>query len=126
MNKSTPVKVITILIHAFVVWALCGAIMMIGRPLIGIELTLIAHAIGAPIFAGLASLIYHKKFGYTTPLQTAFIFVLFPLVMDAGLVAPVFEKSYEMFRSVLGLWIPMALMFSSTYIVGIFAARKNA
>ena len=107
MNQLTSKKVIVILIHAFIVWALCGAVIGIGRSITTIELTLILHAIGAPVFAALASLVYFKKFNYTTPLQTAIIFLLFVITMDAGLVAPVFEESYEMFRSVLGTWIPL-------------------
>jgi len=42
------------------------------------------------------------------------------VVMDAGLVAPVFEKSYQVFMSALGTWIPFALIFVSTYITGLF------
>jgi len=37
--------------------------------------------------------------------------------LDAGLVAPVFERSYEMFRSVLGTWIPFALIVVASYLV---------
>jgi hypothetical protein len=40
------------------------------------------------------------------------------MVMDAGIVAPVFEKSYVMFKSVLGTWIPFILIFLATYITG--------
>jgi hypothetical protein len=47
----------------------------------------------APVFTALVSLFYYKKFYYTTPLVTALCFLLFVFVMDAGLVAPVFEKS---------------------------------
>ena len=119
MNTSNLKKIIIVLSHAFIVWALCGATIAIGRSFMTMELTLIIHAIVAPIFAALVSLDYYKKFGYTTPLQTAFIFLLFVIAMDAGLVAPVFEKSYEMFRSILGTWVPFVLIFLSTFITGL-------
>ena len=119
MNTSNFKKIIIVLSHAFIVWALCGATIAIGRSFMSVELTLIIHAIAAPIFAALVSLDYYKKFGYTTPLQTAFIFLLFVIAMDAGLVAPVFEKSYEMFRSILGTWVPFVLIFLSTFITGL-------
>jgi hypothetical protein len=119
-------KTIIILLHAFVLWGLCGAIMGIGRSLTTIELTLIIHAIGAPILASIISYIYYKKFNYTTPLQTATIFVLFIIVMDAGLVAPFFEKNYDMFKSILGTWFPFILIFSTTYITGIITKGKQS
>jgi hypothetical protein len=33
-------------------------------------------------------------------------------------VAPVFERSYAMFRSVRGTWLPFGLIFLVTWIVG--------
>jgi len=126
MNTSNLKKIIIVLSHAFIVWALCGATIAIGRSFMSMELTLIIHAIVAPIFAALVSLDYYKKFSYTTPLETAFIFLLFVIAMDAGLVAPVFEKSYEMFRSILGTWVPFVLIFLSTFITGLTVKKKEA
>ena len=126
MNTSNFKKIIIVLSHAFIVWALCGATIAIGRSFMSVELTLIIHAIAAPIFAALVSLDYYKKFHYTTPLQTAFIFLLFVIAMDAGLVAPFFEKSYEMFRSILGTWVHFVLIFLSTFITGLTVKKKEA
>jgi len=111
-------KALIILIHAFVGWALCGATIGIGRAVTSMSATLVIHVIAAPIIFALLSFIYFKKFGYTGPLMTAIIFVVFVIGMDAGLVAPVFEKSYEMFRSLIGTWIPFVLIFISTYLTG--------
>lgn len=126
MDKLNFKIIIVALIHAFIIWALCGATIGIGRSVMSMELTLIIHAIGAPIFAAVVSLFYYKKFNYTNSLQTALIFTLFIIIADAGLVAPVFEKSYDMFKSVLGTWIPFSLIFLSTYITGLFLKRKEA
>jgi hypothetical protein len=118
-------KISILLIHAFVVWGLCGATIGIGRAVTTLETTLIIHAIGAPVFAALVSLVYYKRFNYTSPLQTAFIFLFFVMIMDAGIVAPVFERSYEMFKSVLGTWIPFGLIFLSTYVTGLIVEGKD-
>ncbi len=126
MDKLNFKKIIIILIHAFIVWALCGATISIGRSITTMGTTLIIHAIVAPIFAFAVSLVYYKKFNYITPIWTAFIFLLFVIVMDAGLVAPVFEKSFDMFRSILGTWIPLSLIFLSTYITGLIINKKVA
>jgi len=124
MNKLNFKKIIIVIIHAFVVWALCGATIAVGRSITTMGTTLIIHAVLAPIFAFVTSLVYYKKFNYTSPILTAFIFLLFVFALDAGLVAPVFEKSFKMFKSVLGTWIPFSLIFLSTYITGVIIKRK--
>ena len=55
-------KFITVLVHALFGWALCAATMGIGMATTSIENALIIHAIGAPIFFTIVSLIYFKKF----------------------------------------------------------------
>jgi hypothetical protein len=117
-------KATTVLVHAFVGWALCTATMVIGMATMSIENALIAHAIGAPIFFAAVSLIYFRRFNYTTPLQTALIFVGFVIVVDFFLVALVINRSMEMFASLLGTWIPFALIFTSTYLTGLVTAKS--
>lgn len=125
MEKINFKKIVVILIHAFIIWALCGATIGIGRSIFTMRLTLVIHAIGAPIFAMLVSLFYYKKFNYTKPINTALIFLIFVIAMDAGIVAPFFEKSYEMFESLLGTWIPFTLIFISTYVTGLIVNREK-
>ncbi len=45
--------------------------------------------------------------------------------MDALVIAPFLEGTYVMFRSVLGTWVPFALVFAATYSVTA-AARSRA
>jgi hypothetical protein len=118
-------KVLIILAHAFVGWALCGAIMFIGMSVMEMQTTLIVHAIGAPIIFTIISLVYFNKFNYTPPLQTALIFVSFVIVVDFFLVALIINRSLEMFASPLGTWIPFALIFTSTYVTGLLTTRSS-
>ncbi|HLO18668.1 MAG TPA: hypothetical protein VK206_27805 [Anaerolineales bacterium] len=111
-------KMITILTHAFVGWALCAATMGIGMAVTTLNSALIIHAIAAPIFFGGVSLIYFRKFNYTTPLQTAIYFLAFVVAMDFFLIARLINRSFEMFTSPLGTWLPFALIFASTYLTG--------
>ena len=92
--------------------------MGIGMNTISMEATLIIHLIGAPIIFGLISFWYFKKFNFTSPIKTALIFISIVIIMDAGLVAPVLEGSYDMFKSPLGTWFPFILIFLSTLIIG--------
>ena len=119
-----PKKLITVLVHAFIGWALCAATMGICMATTSLQNTLIIHAIGAPIFFTIVSLIYFKKFNYTTPLHTAIIFVGFVIAIDFFVVALLINRSLEMFASLLGTWIPFALIFTSTYLTGIYVAKK--
>jgi len=118
-------NIIVVLVHAFVGWALCAATMGIGMATTSIDNAFIIHAIAAPIFFFVVSLIYFKKFNYTTPLQTAIIFVGFVITVDFFLVALVINKSLDMFSSLLGTWIPFALIFTSTYLTGLYTVRST-
>jgi len=118
-------KIITILVHAFVGWALCAATMGIGMSTTTLENALIIHAIAAPIFFMLVSLVYFKIYMYTTPLQTAIIFVGFVMLMDFFVVALLINRSLDMFASLLGTWLPFALIFASTYLTGRYALRSS-
>ncbi len=117
-------KVLIILAHAFIGWALCTASMGISQATTTIENALIIHAVGAPIFFTVVSLNYFKRFNFTTPLMTALIFVGFVIFMDFFLVAMLVLKSFEMFTSMLGTWIPFALIFTSTYVTGLLTVRS--
>jgi hypothetical protein len=112
--------------HTLVAYALCGAIIFIGRQIWSIETTLVVHAIGVPIVFLFVSLIYFTYFNYTTPMQTAAIFTLSAIVLDLILVATIIEKSYEMFGSLIGTWIPFASMFLTTYLIGSLITRRKA
>jgi hypothetical protein len=118
-------KIIIVLAHAFVGWMLCAATMGIGMSLTTLNNALIIHAIAAPIFFVGISLVYFRKFNYTMPLQTGFIFIAFVAAMDFFVVAILINRSFEMFTSLLGTWIPFALIFISTYLTGYFATQKK-
>ena len=124
MNNIQVKKLMIILAHGLVGWALCGAIIWIGVAVTSMQNTLILHAIGAPIIFGAIASIYFRAFNYTTPLQTAIAFVSVVVFMDFFVVALLIEKSFEMFASLLGTWIPWALIFASTYLTGLFVTKR--
>ncbi len=125
MNRSNLAKAITVLAFAFVGWAICGAIMGIGRAVTSLENTLVIHAIAVPIVFGLLALIYFEQFDYTTPLQTALTFLAFVVFMDVFVIALFVEKSFAMFTSLLGTWVPFALIFLSTYFTGLLREKMR-
>jgi len=124
---NTIRKTVIILLHALVGWGVCGAIIFIGRSVTTQQTTFIIHAIAAPIVFGLITWSYFTRFAYTTPLQTAAIFLGVVLFMDGGIIAPLVEHSFAMFTSIdsiLGTYIPLILIFTATFLVGKLTSRK--
>ncbi|UCC54721.1 MAG: hypothetical protein JSV68_12265 [Anaerolineaceae bacterium] len=112
-------------VHAFVGWMLCTASMAISMATTTVENALIIHAIGAPIFYTIISLIYFNRFNYTSPLRTAVIFVAFVILMDFFVVSLMVLGSFDMFFSLLGTWIPFTLIFASTYLTGVYTLKNK-
>jgi len=114
----TPARATTIAAFAIVGWAVCAAAIGIGFALMTERGALILHAIVAPIaFAGL-SWVYFTRFGYTRPLTTALLFVAIVVALDVVVVAVLILGSFAMFASPLGTWLPLFLIFTSTWATG--------
>lgn len=119
-------KAAIVLLHALVGWALCAATMGIGMAATTLQTALVIHAAGAPVFFAAVSSVYFRRFHYTRPLATSVIFVLFVIVVDFLIVGLLINRSLAMFESLLGTWLPFALIFLSTFLTGTFfsATRK--
>jgi hypothetical protein len=117
-----------LVLFAFAVlgWGICGAIIGIGRALTSMQNTLIIHALAVPVVFGGLGWLYFRFFGYTSALQTALFFTGLAIFLDATVIALLVEKSYAMFASVLGTWIPFGLIFLATYLVGYRLERAGA
>jgi hypothetical protein len=92
--------------------------MGIGLATTSLNRTLVVHAIGAPLIFAAVSWVYFTGFGYTTSLETAIWFVSFVIGMDFFVVALLIQRKLDMFKSLLGTWVPFSLIFLATYAVG--------
>lgn len=110
--------IVIALTHAIVGWALCGATMGIGLAKLSLKPALVVHAIAAPVIFTVISGVYYTSFGFTAPIVTAAVFVGVVMALDVVVVAVLIQREFTMFRSVLGTWLPFALIFGSTYLVG--------
>ena len=120
-------KMMPVLVHAFVVWVLCAAVMGIGRAATNVQNANIIHAVAAPIISALVALNYFKKFHYTSPIMTAIIFVIVPAGLDLLIVALLILRNMDMFLSpgsLLGTWIPLTLIFLSTFLTGLAITKR--
>ncbi|HTP26669.1 MAG TPA: hypothetical protein VMK12_13575 [Anaeromyxobacteraceae bacterium] len=117
--------VITLVLHALVIWGLCGATIGIGMSVTSRGNALVVHAIAAPVIAAIVSFVYFRRFNYTRPLVTASVFLVVVALVDLFLVAMVINHSFEMFRSAIGTWLPFALIFAVTFVVGTVLRRSR-
>ncbi len=116
-----------LLLHALVIWAACAGTIGIGRTAASMEATLIVHAAIAPAFAAGVSAVYFHRPDHASPLLTASVVLALIVLMDVLLVALILDRSLDMFRSVLGTWLPLALIFAATAATGwtLEAARQR-
>jgi hypothetical protein len=113
-------------LHAFALWLLCASVMGLGLAVLPLQTALIIHAIAAPIFAAGTAAVYASRHGDAGPLATASFFLAFVVLVDFFLVALAVNHSLEMFRSVLGTWLPFASIFAAALAAGGLVRRRPA
>jgi len=104
---------------ALVLWGTCGAVMAIGRRIWTLDTTLRIHLAAAPVIAFFVSAVHKLLAADFSPLLRALVMTGVVVILDAAVVAPVFERSYSMFRSLIGTWIPFAAIFLASLAAGI-------
>lgn len=109
---------VNLVIHGVIGWAICGASVGIGRQLVSMDTTLVIHAVVAPLAFGLLTWNHVRRHRDSRPGATALTMLGIVVGLDALVVAPFFERSYAMFQSVLGTWIPFASILASSFFVG--------
>ena len=99
-------------------WAACGVLMgglmAVASPGVAIGI----HAVAAPlIFVAIASRYFGAR-GAREPLPTALAFTAIVAVLDAAVVAGLILRSFAMFASFAGTWLPFLLIFLATWATG--------
>ena len=106
-------------------WLYCGMLMAIGLRFVSLEAALVLHAVGAPLGLAGISWLYYRRFGFTSAIETAVIFLGVVLALDVFVVALMIEQSFAMFRSFVATWLPLSLSFASTYAVGLLFEKRQ-
>ena len=115
--------------HGIVGWILCGATMGVGMKIASLGTALILHALAAPLIFTALSLSYFHRLDSCSPFRAAATFLGVVVVMDIIVVALFIERSFVMFESILGTWVPFLLIFVSTWWTGLsvrWAAHRAA
>jgi len=92
--------------------------MGVGMALTTLHHALIIRAIAAPAIFAAVPFVYFRYFRLWSPLRTAGAFLVVVIAMDLFVVALLIERSFKMFASVLGTWLPFVLIFVSTWWTG--------
>lgn len=100
--------------------------MGIGMAAFSMQTALVVHAIAAPLIFAALSWNYFERYCFTTPLQTAAAFVATIVVLDILIVSLIINKSFEMFTSPVGTWLPILLIGVTTYLVGLRVNRQHS
>ena len=100
---------------SLVLWGLCGATIAIGRRLWSLQTTLYVHLAAAPVFAFALAALFGAAFPEFDRLLRAEVMTGLVVVLDLCVVAPIFERSFAMFRSVIGTWLPFAAIFLASW-----------
>jgi len=109
---------LALLVVSIGLWAACGAVMTIGRRLWPLETALRVHLVAAPLIAFLASAVHAALAPGFSPWLRAGALTAIVILLDAAVVAPLMERSYAMFRSLIGTWIPFAAIFVASLAAG--------
>jgi hypothetical protein len=106
---------------ALALWAGCGGVIGVGRRLWSIDTTLRIHLVAAPILAFLVASLHKGLAPAFDPMLRAASITTIVVLLDALVVAPFFERSYAMFRSVIGTWLPFVAIFAASLAAGVLA-----
>ena len=111
-----------LLAHGAAGWALCAAAITGFGGLAPGWLAVVLHVLAAPVvFAGV-SYFYFRAPGARPPLVAALGFTVVVAALHAAVVAQYMLRSFDMFGSITGTWLPFALIFLATWATGAIMA----
>lgn len=125
MGNNPATNGVAVVAYGLTGWALCGLTMGVGMNVTSLEIALIVHALAAPAIFSALSVAYFRRSGSWSPLRAAAAFVGVVVFMDVFVVALLVQRSFEMFGSVLGTWLPFLLIFIASWWTG-SAVRRAA
>jgi hypothetical protein len=115
-----------LVVHGLIGWAACGALMGVLMATTTMTTALVVHGAGAPIiFAALTAHLFLRH-GERRPIVVAIFFTALVIALDALVVAWMIQGSFQMFATVLGTWLPFALIFLSVFMTGSLMRRAQA
>jgi len=107
-----------LLLHGVVGWAACAIAMGALLATVSLGAALWLHALAAPVIFAFVARSYFRARGAREPLSTSVTFAAVVALLDLVVVAGGLQHSLGMFKSVLGTWLPLALIVGATWATG--------
>lgn len=104
--------------HAVAGWGACAVLMAALLAALGQTAAIALHAIAAPLIFAVIAWHYFGGRGARAPLPVAITFTATVAALDAIIVAALIQRSFTMFASIGGTWLPLALIFLATWAIG--------
>jgi menaquinone-dependent protoporphyrinogen oxidase len=108
--------------HAVAGWSACAVVMAGLLAMTGAGVAVAVHAIAAPLIFVTIGRSYFSARGARAPLPVAIAFTALVGGLDAAIVAGLIQRSFAMFASVWGTWLPLALIFAASWATGAIVA----
>jgi hypothetical protein len=107
-------------------WLACGLVFAAARSALGVDAAIAIHLAAAPVIGAAATLLLWRHPRHPGPVATAATLAGTAALLDAVVVAPFLERSFSMFGSALGTWVPLAAIFGASAITGTLRSRAAA
>lgn len=111
-------SVVRLVLHGVVGWALCAAVMGVLLWATTPTAAELVHAFAAPAIFALVAHHYFRERGARSPLPAATVFAVTVALLDLGVVSGLVQRDLAMFTSILGSWLPFALIFFVAWAMG--------
>jgi hypothetical protein len=107
-------------------WMACGLVFALARAAFGVNAAVAIHLLAAPAIGAAAALFLWTHPRHPGVAGTAAVLAGTPALLDAVVVAPFLERSFGMFASLAGTWIPLALIFAASAATAALLSRPAA
>jgi hypothetical protein len=104
--------------HGTTGWLLCMAVMWGLLQILSSTIALAVHAVAAPLIFTLVARHYFRQPGSRDAVWTAAAFVAITTLLDLVVVAGAVQHSPAIFAKALGTWVPLLLIFLTTWMLG--------
>lgn len=118
-----PARSLTRLVaHGIAGWALCAVLLLLLLPLQAAPLAAAFPSLAATAACIGVAVHYFRARGAREPVSTAVAFTAIFAALDATLIAWLLMRSAELFANFTRFWLPLALIYLTTWITGTIMA----
>jgi hypothetical protein len=107
-------------------WIACGLTFVLARAAFGVSAAVAIHLVAAPVIGAAVTILLWSHPRHPGALATAAALAGTAALLDAIVVAPFLERSFAMFASPAGTWIPLALIFAASAATARILSRPAA